>query len=85
MDNNTIYNWNVYRIGCLSRAGYQAVAKTCKKMGGKTIYHGASSDGYDISIAALDVKLLEKICHEIGVRFYKDNVYLFASSLAGLD
>jgi hypothetical protein len=68
----TVY---AYRIGCVPRIAYEAINEKCKALGGGTIYHGASSDGTDISVAAPDKRVLERMCDRIGVRFIRDYVY----------
>lgn len=68
----TVY---AYRIGCVPRIAYKAINDKCKALGGGTIYHGASSDGTDISVAAPDERTLERMCAEIGVQIYRDSVY----------
>ena len=63
------------RVGCVPGFAARSIDKECKRMGGGTIYHGSSSDGTDISVAAPDVRTLERMCARIGVRFYRDSVY----------
>jgi len=63
------------RVGCVPRLAYEAMDNKSKTLGGETIYHGASSDGYDISIAAPSITLLERMCAIMGVRYDRRNVY----------